>query len=186
MNPIVYIYLDIPFDLTSGTDIGLEHEVELDRSCQLVSGSWVSDVELLDKFTELWSTVVVDLNTSVNAANTQGNIVSFHRGGSRGTDLGKGRLVLCDSRVSQLDSLTLDRLLLFLLLVIPLVNLDLLLDTPSLFITLQPSFEDTFDNVIRTEDFPSLNIFYHPVGKLVDVARGLEDIAEGNACRIEL
>jgi hypothetical protein len=47
--------------VTGGSDIGLEHEVELDGVGELVAGSWVSDVVLLDEFTELGSTKVVNL-----------------------------------------------------------------------------------------------------------------------------
>jgi hypothetical protein len=54
----------LPLDLTSGTNVGLEHEVELDRGGELVAGSWISDIVLLDQFTKLGTAKVVNLLVS--------------------------------------------------------------------------------------------------------------------------
>jgi hypothetical protein len=50
--------------VTGGSDVGLEHEVKLDRSSQLVAGSGVSNIVLLDEFTKLGTTKVVNLQIS--------------------------------------------------------------------------------------------------------------------------
>jgi hypothetical protein len=50
--------------VSGGSDVGLEHEVKLDRSSQLVAGSGVSNVMLLDEFTKLGTTKVVNLQIS--------------------------------------------------------------------------------------------------------------------------
>ena len=50
--------------MTGGSDVRLEHEVKLDGGSQLVAGSRVSDVVLLDKFTKLGTTKVVNLQIS--------------------------------------------------------------------------------------------------------------------------
>jgi hypothetical protein len=47
--------------VTGGSDVGLEHEVKLDRSSQLVASGRVSDIVLLDEFTKLGTTKVVNL-----------------------------------------------------------------------------------------------------------------------------
>ena len=50
--------------MTGGSDVRLEHEVELDRSSQLVAGSGVSNIVLFDEFTKLGTTKVVNLQIS--------------------------------------------------------------------------------------------------------------------------
>jgi hypothetical protein len=50
--------------VTGGSDVGLEHEVELDRGSQLVASGRVSDIMLLDEFTKLGTTKVVNLQLS--------------------------------------------------------------------------------------------------------------------------
>jgi hypothetical protein len=47
--------------VTGRSDVGLEHEVKLDRGSQLVAGSGISDIVLLDEFTELGTAKVVNL-----------------------------------------------------------------------------------------------------------------------------
>jgi hypothetical protein len=54
----------LPLDVTCGSDVGLEHEVKLDRGSQFVAGSGVSDIMLLDEFTKLGTTKVVNLQIS--------------------------------------------------------------------------------------------------------------------------
>jgi len=54
----------LPLDVTGGSDVRLEHEVELDRSSQLVAGSGVPNIVLLDEFTKLGTTKVVDLESA--------------------------------------------------------------------------------------------------------------------------
>jgi len=54
----------LPLDVTGGSDVGLEHEVKFDGSSQLVAGSGVSDVVLLDEFTELGTAKVVNLESA--------------------------------------------------------------------------------------------------------------------------
>lgn len=51
----------LPLDVAGGSDIGLEHEVKLDRGGQLVAGGRVSDIVLLDEFAELGTAKVVNL-----------------------------------------------------------------------------------------------------------------------------
>ena len=51
----------LPLDVAGGSDIGLEHEIKLDRGSQLVAGGRVSDIMLLDEFAELGTTKVVNL-----------------------------------------------------------------------------------------------------------------------------
>jgi hypothetical protein len=86
------------------------------------------------------------------------------------TYLGEGRFILCNDLILELDSLTLDGLLLLFLLVIILLLLDLLLDTSSLLVSLQPSFEDSLYQVISSEDLVSLDVLDHPICEFVDVA----------------
>ena len=50
--------------MTGGSDVGLEHEVELDGVGELIAGSGVSDVVLLDEFTELGTAKVVNLESA--------------------------------------------------------------------------------------------------------------------------
>jgi len=50
--------------VTGGSDVRLEHEVKLDRGSQLIAGSGVPDVVLLDEFTKLGTTKVVNLQVS--------------------------------------------------------------------------------------------------------------------------
>jgi hypothetical protein len=50
--------------VTGGSDIGLEHEVKLDRGSQFVAGSGVSNIVLLDEFTKLGTTKIVNLQIS--------------------------------------------------------------------------------------------------------------------------
>jgi hypothetical protein len=50
--------------VTGGSDVRLEHEVELDRGSQFVAGSGVSNIMLLDEFTKLGTTKVVNLQIS--------------------------------------------------------------------------------------------------------------------------
>jgi len=47
--------------VAGGSDIGLEHEIKLDRGSQLVAGGRVSDIMLLDEFAELGTTEIVNL-----------------------------------------------------------------------------------------------------------------------------
>lgn len=47
--------------MTGGSNVGLEHEIELDRVGELVTSGRISDIVLLDKFTKLGTTVVVNL-----------------------------------------------------------------------------------------------------------------------------
>jgi hypothetical protein len=54
----------LPLDVTGGSDIGLEHEVKLDRGSQFVAGSGVSNIVLLDEFTKLGTTKIVNLQIS--------------------------------------------------------------------------------------------------------------------------
>ena len=51
----------LPLDVAGGSDVRLEHEVELDRGSQLVAGGRVSDIMLLDEFAELGTAKVVNL-----------------------------------------------------------------------------------------------------------------------------
>lgn len=51
----------MPFDVTGGSDVGLEHEVEFDGAGELVACGRVSDVVLLDELAKLRTSKVVDL-----------------------------------------------------------------------------------------------------------------------------
>lgn len=51
----------VPLDLTSGTDLTLEHQVEFLRLRQLISGFRVDNVVLLDDVSKFGTSVVVDL-----------------------------------------------------------------------------------------------------------------------------
>jgi hypothetical protein len=53
--------------VSGGSDVGLEHEVELDRGSQFVAGSRVSNVVLLDQFTKLGTAKVVNLQLARSA-----------------------------------------------------------------------------------------------------------------------
>lgn len=52
---------EVTFDVASRTDVGLEHEIELDRLRDLVSGGGVGDFVLSDNITELGTSVVINL-----------------------------------------------------------------------------------------------------------------------------
>lgn len=52
---------DVPFDLSSRSNLGLEHQVELDGVSQLVAGLGIDDSVLFDNLSKLRSGVVVDL-----------------------------------------------------------------------------------------------------------------------------
>lgn len=50
-----------PLDLTSRTNVTLEHQVELDRFGELVSGGWVDDFMFTNDVAEFLAVVIVDL-----------------------------------------------------------------------------------------------------------------------------
>ena len=51
----------IPLDVSSGSNVGLEHQVEFDRGGQLVASGRIPDVVLLDQLAKLRTTKVVNL-----------------------------------------------------------------------------------------------------------------------------
>lgn len=63
MPRIVPIEANVPLDLSGRSDLGLEHQVELDRVGQLVASLRVDDGMLLDNLPELWSGEVVNLSS---------------------------------------------------------------------------------------------------------------------------
>jgi hypothetical protein len=52
-------------------------------------------------------------------------------------------------------------------------------------VRLQTSLEHILDQVIGTQNLASLGVLAHEVGKLIDVARGLEDVVGGDHCALE-
>jgi hypothetical protein len=60
---IVLIEANVPLDLSGRSDLGLEHQVELDRVGQLIASLRVDDGMLLDNLPELWSGEVVNLSS---------------------------------------------------------------------------------------------------------------------------
>lgn len=63
MPRIVPIEANVPLDLSGRSDLGLEHQVELDRVGQLIASLRVDDGMLLDNLPELWSGEVVNLSS---------------------------------------------------------------------------------------------------------------------------
>jgi hypothetical protein len=59
----VLIEANVPLDLSGRSDLGLEHQVELDRVGQLIASLRVDDGMLLDNLPELWSGEVVNLSS---------------------------------------------------------------------------------------------------------------------------
>ncbi len=53
-----------PLDLTSRTDVTLEHQVELDRLGEFVASIRVDNLVITDDIAELFALVVVDLRAS--------------------------------------------------------------------------------------------------------------------------
>jgi hypothetical protein len=60
---IVLIEANVPLDLSGRSDLGLEHQVELDRVGQLIASLRVDDGMLLDNLPEFWSGEVVNLSS---------------------------------------------------------------------------------------------------------------------------
>jgi hypothetical protein len=54
--------------VTGWSDVGLEHEVELDGGGHFVSGSRISDIVLFNQFTKLGTTKVVNLESAKSRA----------------------------------------------------------------------------------------------------------------------
>lgn len=63
MPRIVLIEANVPLDLSGRSDLGLEHQVELDRVGQLIASLRVDDGMLLDNLPEFWSGEVVNLSS---------------------------------------------------------------------------------------------------------------------------
>jgi hypothetical protein len=59
----VLIEANVPLDLSGRSDLGLEHQVELDRVGQLIASLRVDDGMLLDNLPELWAGEVVNLSS---------------------------------------------------------------------------------------------------------------------------
>ncbi|GKT53876.1 hypothetical protein ColTof3_01215 [Colletotrichum tofieldiae] len=142
--------------VAAGANGGLEHEVEGDGRRGLDAGSRVLEFVLLDELAELRAVVVVDL----------------------GQDL----LVLLDDGIVELDGLGLCLSLLLLLGVVLLLDLF----TAGLLVALEAGLEHVLDEVIGTQDIAVLGVLAHPVGELVDVARGLEDLVRGQDGGVDL
>lgn len=143
--------------VAAGTNGSLEHEVEGHGRLRLDTGVGVPHVVLLDELSELLAVVVVDL----------------------GEDL----LVLLDDGVLELDGLgTLG--LLLLALGVDLLLLHLL--AASLLIALEAGLENVLDEVVGAQNIAVLGVLAHPVGELVDVAGGLENIVGGQGGAVNL
>ncbi|GKT46694.1 uncharacterized protein ColSpa_06875 [Colletotrichum spaethianum] len=142
--------------VAAGANGGLEHEVEGDGGRGLDAGGRVLEVVLLNELAEFRAVVVVDL--------------------------GQNLLVLLDDGVVELDGLSLCLSLLLLLGVVLLLNLF----AAGLLVALEAGLEYVLDEVVGTQDVAVLGILAHPVGELVDVARGLEDLVRGQDGGVDL
>ena len=58
--------ISLPLDLTGRSNLRLKHQVELDRSSQLVASLRVDDLILLDDFAKLGTVKVVNLKSAEN------------------------------------------------------------------------------------------------------------------------
>lgn len=153
----------VPFNLASGTDLSLEHEVELDRVREVVASFGSFDVEALDDGTKVVTNVIVNLSEHL--------------------------FVLLDDGVFQLDSLGLDLFLFALgssLLLLFCELLGLFVLATSHFVTLESGFQGGFDEVVSSEDVAGLEVLDHVVAEFIDMSRGLEDLVEGDAGALDL
>lgn len=96
-------------------------------------------------------------------------------------DSGQNLLVLLHHGIVELDGLGLG-LLLLLLGVVLLLHLL----ATSLLVTVEARLEDGLDEVVGSEDLAVLGVLAHPVGKLVDVATGLENLVGGQDGAVDL
>ena len=143
--------------VAAGANGSLEHEVEGHGRLRLETGGRVLQVVLLDELAELLAVVVVDL----------------------GEDL----LVLLDDGVLELNGLgTLGLLLLALGVHVLLLHLL----AASLLVALEAGLENVLDEVVGAQDVAVLGVLAHPVGELVDVTGGLENIVGGQGGAVNL
>ncbi|KUI60383.1 hypothetical protein VP1G_11257 [Cytospora mali] len=116
----------------------------------------ILQLELLDQLAELVTIVVVEL----------------------GQDL----LVLLHDGIIQLHGLRLDLLLLLLGVLLFLLHLQ----ATCFLVTLQPCLQDGLDKVVGPQDLAVLGVLAHPVGELVDVTAGLEDLVGRQDAAVDL
>lgn len=146
-------------ELSGGANGGLEHEVELHGLLKRSSGDGVDNLVLLHDLAKLGAGVAVNL--------------------------GEDGLVLLLDVVVELDGHNLLHLLLSLLGGLVLL-LGLLLDASGLLVALEPGLEHLLDQMVGSEDLARGQVSAHPVGKLVDVARGLEHLVGGQHGGVDL
>jgi hypothetical protein len=56
----------LPLDMSRGSNVGLEHQVELDGCSQLVTSSRIPDVVLFDQLAKLGTAKVVNLDSQLS------------------------------------------------------------------------------------------------------------------------
>lgn len=139
-------------ELTGGANGSLEHEVELHGLLKRAAGDGVDNVVLLHDLAKL--------------------------GAGKAVNLGKDGLKLLLDGVVELDGNNLLDLLLSLLGGLVLLD-NLLLDASGLLVSLETGLEHLLDQMVGSEDLTGGKVSAHPVGKLVDVARGLEHLVGG-------
>ena len=144
--------------VAAGTNGSLEHEVEGDGGLHGTTGGGVANVVLDDDLLEIGAVEVVDL--------------------------GEALLVLLHESIVKFDSLGLTLGLLLLLGL--LLGIDLNLMSARFLVTLQARLEHLLDQVVGTEDLAGLGVLAHPVGELVHVPGGLENLVGGEHAAVDL